>query len=239
MVLETPDGGTAFAPIRRGKTQSFGEGYAGLGRLLNIIGLIVGIVALALQFGLTIPASMEAGRSLVGSIVFYFSFFTILTNLAAVLTHAAALFAWPAIFASPAIRGGVAVAISVVALVYWALLSSIWEPQGLFLLCDILLHYATPAIFIMWWLVAGRDGSLSLHHVAAWLLYPIAYAAYVLARAPIAGEVPYPFLNASISGWTSVFVTICGIAILFAVIGLLALAADRMTARRSAVRHGA
>ncbi|SFQ74287.1 Pr6Pr family membrane protein [Nitratireductor indicus] len=208
-----------------------------MARVLNTIGLIVGIVALALQFGLTIPASMEAGRSLIASIIFYFSFFTILTNLGAVLAHAAALTGWPAAFAHPAMHGGVAVAISVVALVYWALLSSIWEPQGLFLLCDVLLHYATPAIFVLWWLLAGRDGSLSLRHVAVWLLYPIAYAAYVLVRAPIAGEVPYPFLDATISGWTSVFVTIFGIAILFTMIGILALAADRMAARRRTARQ--
>ncbi len=30
---------------------------------------------------------MEAGRSFVGSLVFYFSFFTILTNIGAVLVH--------------------------------------------------------------------------------------------------------------------------------------------------------
>lgn len=48
-----------------------------MGRFLQTAGLVVGLIALALQFSITIPASMEAGRGLFGSIVFYFSFFTI------------------------------------------------------------------------------------------------------------------------------------------------------------------
>ena len=47
---------------------------------------------------------MEAGRSLLGSIVFYFSFFTILTNIGAVLVHTSLLspsfYAWLPAFAS-------------------------------------------------------------------------------------------------------------------------------------------
>lgn len=203
-----------------------------MARVLNIAGLSAGLFALALQFILTVPTSMQAGRSLAASIVFYFSFFTILTNMLVAAVHFAALFGRPTFFARPAARAGAAVAIAAVGLVYFALLSTLWRPEGLFLLCDVLLHYATPVLYIAWWLTAGAEGSLRARHLAWWLLYPVAYALYVLARAPIAGEVPYPFLDASVSGWPAVSAMLAGIALLFVILGRLALAADRMRGRR-------
>ena len=69
-----------------------------MGRLLQIAGLAVGLFALILQFCITVPASMMVGRGLFGSIVFYFSFFTILTNIGVVLVYASLLsassYAW-------------------------------------------------------------------------------------------------------------------------------------------------
>ena len=48
-----------------------------MARALQIAGLIAGVIGLVVQFLITVPASLEAGRSLAGSVVFYFSFFTI------------------------------------------------------------------------------------------------------------------------------------------------------------------
>ncbi|WP_295809930.1 Pr6Pr family membrane protein [uncultured Nitratireductor sp.] len=201
-----------------------------MARILNIAGLIVGLSALVTQFGLTVPASMATGRSLAGSIVFYFSFFTILTNILVVLVHMAALFGAPRPFAQSWIRGGVAVAITVVALIYWLLLSAIWQPQGLFLVCDIALHYAAPAIYLAWWLSSGTDGSLNWRHIPLWLAYPLLYAAFVFLRAPISGEVPYPFLDPEANGWPSVIVTMTAVLLTFAFLGRLAILADRLIA---------
>ena len=62
-----------------------------LRRITAWIGFVIGLAALLLQFAITIPASMETGRTALASVIFYFSFFTILTNILAVLVHAAAL----------------------------------------------------------------------------------------------------------------------------------------------------
>src|SRR5690242_3095242 len=62
-------------------------------RIATIAGLLVGAAALVLQFALTIPARLEAGDMIFGAVIFYFTFFTILTNLALVLIYAAEL--WP------------------------------------------------------------------------------------------------------------------------------------------------
>jgi hypothetical protein len=197
---------------------------------LQKAGLVIGLIGLFLQAAITIPASMAAGRSLLGSIVFLFSFFTILTNIAAGMVHASLLsptgYAWFPAFAGQRMRAGVAVAITLVFIVYATVLAGLWQPQGLFLLCDILLHYVTPLIFVLWWLIAGADGSTRWRDISWWMIYPLAYLAYALIRAPFAGEVPYPFLDVAKNGAASVAVSALGVTALFIGLSVLAVLID-------------
>jgi hypothetical protein len=206
-----------------------------MSRFLQIAGLAIGLIGLVLQACITIPASMEAGRSLLGSIVFLFSFFTILTNIGAVLVHVSLLspsgYAWFPAFAGSRLRAGVAVAISLVFIVSATVLARLWQPQGLFLLCDVLLHYVTPVLFVLWWLIAGADGSTRWRDISWWMVYPLAYLAYVLLRAPIAGEVPYPFLNVEKNGAASVAISARATTGLFLVLCVIAVFADHWVAR--------
>jgi hypothetical protein len=206
-----------------------------MGRLLQIAGLALGLIGLVLQFAITMPASMAAGRGLFGSVVFYFSFFTILTNIGAVLVHISLLsstgYAWLPAFAGPRMRAGVAVSITLVSIVYATVLARLWQPQGLFLLCDVLLHYAAPILFVVWWLLSGADGRTRWSDISWWVLYPIAYLAYVLARAPLVGEVPYPFLDIAHNGIGSVAVAALAITALFLLISVVAILADHGLAR--------
>jgi len=206
-----------------------------MARFLQIAGLAIGLIGLVLQACITIPASMEAGRSFLGSIVFLFSFFTILTNIGAVLVHVSLLspsgYAWFPAFAGSRLRAGVAVAISLVFIVYATVLARLWQPQGLFLLCDVLLHYVTPVLFVLWWLIAGADGSTRWRDISWWMVYPLAYLAYVLLRAPIAGEVPYPFLNVEKNGAASVAVSALATTGLFLMLCVIAVFADHWVAR--------
>ena len=206
-----------------------------MGRFLQIAGLVIGLAGLVLQFCITIPASMEAGRSLLGSIVFLFSFFTILTNIGAVLVHTSLLspsgYAWLPAFAGSRIRANVAVAIALVFIVYATVLARLWQPQGLFLLCDVLLHYVTPVLFVLWWLISGADGTTRWRDISWWMVYPLAYLAYVLVRAPIAGEVPYPFLDVAKNGAASVAVSALAITGLFLVLCVIAVFVDHAVGR--------
>lgn len=206
-----------------------------MGRFLQIAGLVIGLAGLVLQFCITIPASMEAGRSLLGSIVFLFSFFTILTNIGAVLVHTSLLsstgYAWLPAFAGPRVRAGVAVAIALVFIIYATVLSQLWQPQGLFLLCDVVLHNVTPVLFVLWWLIAGADGTTRWSDISWWMVYPIAYLIYALARAPFAGEVPYPFLDVARNGAASVAVSALAVTGLFLVLCIIAVLADHAVSR--------
>ncbi|KQU79722.1 hypothetical protein ASD12_14000 [Mesorhizobium sp. Root102] len=209
-----------------------------MGRFLQIAGLVIGLAGLVLQFCISIPASMEAGRSLLGSIIFLFSFFTILTNIGAVLVYTSLLspsgYAWLPAFAGSRMRAGVAVSIALVFIVYATVLARLWQPQGLFLLCDVLLHYVTPVLFVLWWLISGADGRTRWSDISWWVLYPVAYLVYALARAPLAGEVPYPFLDVAKNGWTSVAISAAAITGLFLALCVVAVLADHGVARSRA-----
>jgi len=211
-----------------------------MGRFLQIAGLVTGLVGLVLQICITVPAAMEAGRSFLGAIVFYLSFFTILTNIGAVLVHASLRspsgYAWFPAFAGARMRAGVAVAISLVFIVYATVLARLWAPEGLFLLCDILLHYVTPALFVLWWLIAGADGTARWRDISWWIIYPLAYLAYALIRAPFAGEVPYPFLDVAKNGAASVALSALAVTGLFLVLCILAVLADKGVSRLRAPR---
>jgi hypothetical protein len=203
-------------------------------KLLPIAGLMIGAFALILQFSITVPARMEAGFSLIDSIIFYFSFFTILTNIIVVLVYAAKIVPGRlAVFATPVARATMAICIAIVGLVYFAVLSKIWAPQGLFWLCDVLLHYAAPSIYVLWWTLAGRDGSLQWNNAAKMLAFPMLYLAFVLARGSLTGLYPYPFLDAYALGWTKTLANSAAVALLFFVVSLIAIGFDRFVKARS------
>ncbi|MBN9234366.1 MULTISPECIES: Pr6Pr family membrane protein [Phyllobacteriaceae] len=209
-----------------------------MARFLQIVGLAAGLIGLVLQFLITIPAAMAAGRGFVGAIVFYFSFFTILTNIAVVLVHVSLLtptgYAWAPGFASPRLRAGVAVAICVVTIVYAVVLAPLWQPHGLFLLCNVLLHYVAPALFVLWWLTAGAEGTSRWEDIPVWLIYPVLYVVYALTRAHFTGEAPYPFLDVRMTGIFGVVLGTLGVAALFVALGVAAAFLDRTIGRRRA-----
>lgn len=128
-------------------------------------------------------------------------------------------------------RAGVAVSITLVFIVYATLLARLWQPQGPFLLCDVLLHYVTPVLFVLWWLTSGADGKTRWSDISWWVVYPIAYLAYALARAPLAGEVPYPFLDIARNGVESVTIAALAITALFVAICVVAIFVDHGVGR--------
>lgn len=202
-----------------------------LRKLLPVIGFGIGGFAVVLQFFLTVSSRMDAGDGLLEALAFFFSFFTILTNIAAFFVYAAYLFPGRFVFfASPIVRGTIAVAIAVVGLVYATVLASIWQPQGLFWLCDTLLHYVAPVVFVAWWLTGGRNGTLSFAAIPKMLAFPLVYCAYAVARGLITGKYAYPFLKVDTLGAGQVLINCILVAALFLVFSLAAITYDRKVA---------
>jgi hypothetical protein len=199
--------------------------------VLAWLGLAIGAFAICLQFSLTIPASLAAGRNLALSILFFFSFFTILSNIGAMLCHAAQVLNVPALrmFRDRMTAGAITTAMIVVGAIYHLVLAKLWAPQGLFWLCDRLLHTVTPILMVAWW-AASATGTARFGSAAIWLIYPLAYVVCVYIRWAFVREVPYPFLD-PVSGGRNLAISLIGIVSLFVVVALVTVAIDKLMVR--------
>lgn len=192
---------------------------------------VLGWTGLTIQLYLIFVARWSVGASLLGGLVSYFSYFTILTNtlVATVLTCAvsrreSAARRW---FLQPWVSSGVAVSITVVGLAYSLLLRHLWHPEGWQFIADELLHDVMPLLFLGYWWCCVPKGTLRVWHLPVWLIYPLVYFIYALLRGHLLGAYAYPFIDVAVLGYPQVLVNAGGILVGFVVIGLLVIGLDR------------
>ena len=188
---------------------------------------------LSIQLYLILLGRWELGASLLGGLVSFFSFFTVLTNLwvAVVLTWELTPRPTPARrwFLQPSVRSGVAVSIALVSLAYNLLLRHLWQPEGWQFVADELLHDVVPLLYIAYWWRWVPKGSLRLGHIGLWMIYPLVYFAYVLLRGDLLAAYPYPFIDVANLGYPQVFINAGGILAGFVGIALGVVGLGRWT----------
>lgn len=204
------------------------------------IGLLAGLgwAALTIQLYLVLLARWQDQASLLGGLVNLFGYFTVLSNtlVATVLTQAAfgresAARRW---WLSPWVSSGVAVSIVFVALAYSLLLRHLWHPQGWQWLADELLHDVMPAAYALYWWWCVPKGQLRFTHLLGWLVYPLGYFGYVLARGHGIGFYPYPFVDVASLGYAQVLLNALAMLGGFILVGVLLIVLDRWQGRRLA-----
>lgn len=192
---------------------------------------ILGWSSLAIQLELVLFARWASGASVVGGLVSYFSFFTILTNTlaATVLTFAADTRASKGrtFFLRPWVSSGIAVSIIVVGVAYSVLLRQLWQPEGLQWLANEILHDVMPLLFSLYWWFCVPKGSLRLCHIGLWMLYPLLYFACILLRGHLLGMYPYPFIDVEQLGYGQTFTNAGGILAGFVAVALAVVVVDR------------
>lgn len=194
--------------------------------------------ALSVQLYLVLWSRWQIDASLLGGLVHFFSFFTILTNtaVASVLTAHVARHdsRWRRTCLRPAVSSGVMVSIIVVGVAYSLLLRHLWQPQGWQWLANELLHDVLPVVFVLYWASCVPKGTLRIWHALAWAIYPLVYFAYLLLRGQSIGVYPYPFLDVSKLGMGQVWLNALGVLVAFLGCSVLVLAVDCWWGRRRA-----
>ena len=195
------------------------------------VAVLLGWAGLSIQLYLIFNSRWALGASLLGGLLSFFSYFTVLTNtlVATVLTCAltsreSAARRW---FLQPWVSSGIAVSIAVVGLAYNVLLRHLWHPEGWQWLADELLHDVMPLLFLVWWWLCVPKGTLRLRHIALWVIYPLLYFAYALLRGHLLATYPYPFIDVDTLGYPQVFVNAGGLLAGFVLIALVVIALDR------------
>ncbi len=195
---------------------------------------ILGWFALAGQLYLIIQNRVV---SVPETIIRYFSFFTILTNFIVAIC-ATVLWAQPATrlggyFLMPAVVTAITVYITVVGVVYNVILRFLWQPQGLQMLIDELLHSVIPFLFILLWIIYVPKTSLQYRNALRWQLYPVIYIIYTAIHGAITGFYPYPFVNVTALGYTRVFINALGLVVVFMGLSLFCIAVGKYINRKN------
>jgi len=207
-----------------------------LRRRFVAVAAMLGWAGLSIQMYLIFHSRWTLGASLIGGLVSFFSYFTVLSNtlVATVLTcewtsRESAARRW---FLQPWVSSGIAVSIAVVSLAYNLLLRHLWHPEGWQWLADELLHDIMPLLFLGYWWRCVPKGTLRVWHIALWVIYPLLYFAYSLLRGHLLAVYPYPFVDVDKLGYPQVFINAGGLLVGFVVIALLAIGLDRWRARK-------
>jgi hypothetical protein len=201
------------------------------------VAAILGWAGLSIQLYLILYSRWTLEASLLGGLISFFSYFTVLSNtlVATVLTceltsRESAARRW---FLQPWVSSGVAVSIAVVGLAYSVLLRHLWHPEGWQFLADELMHDVMPLLFLVYWWCCVPKGSLRLRHIGLWVIYPLLYFAYSLFRGHALAVYPYPFIDVDKLGYPQVFVNAGGLLAGFVVIALLVIGLDRWRGNRN------
>ena len=192
---------------------------------------IIAWAALGMQFCLILQARNVTGFSMVKTVVNFFSYFTILSNLLVAACLTAVLLAPSSaagkFFSTVAVQSAIAVYIFIVGLVYNTVLRGIVSLTGLHWVVDNLLHVVVPVLFVLYWFIFTPKKTLEWSQLFPWLIFPALYLIYSLLRGPVADWYPYPFLHAGKLGYGEVTVNSLSVLGAFLAAGLGAIAFNR------------
>ncbi|GAB4273511.1 MAG: hypothetical protein Kow0013_27430 [Pararhodobacter sp.] len=144
-------------------------------------------------------------------------YFTILTNiLTGVVLTRVALGRPP----TAGVLAGTLLSIVMVGAVYHALLAPETPLDGLRWWTDFGFHTVVPVGTALWWLTFAPK-ALRIVQLPYWLLWPLGYCVYALARGALDGRYPYFFLDLDRFGTAYVAGYIAGLVAAFALVGLI------------------
>ncbi|MDG9884986.1 Pr6Pr family membrane protein [Pseudomonas sp. GD04058] len=200
------------------------KGWTGAAAVLGWCGLTV-------QLYLILIARWQGDASLLGGLVNFFGFFTVLSNILVATVLTADAFGRDAsarrFWLAPSVVSGVLASILFVAIAYSLLLRHLWQPRGWQWIADGLLHDVMPLLFALYWWRRTHKGALRIGHVLAWSGYPLVYFGYVLLRGQMIGFYPYPFIDVAALGYEQVLLNALVMLAAFMLLGLCVVGLDR------------
>jgi hypothetical protein len=159
------------------------------------------------------------------SIVNFFSYFTIESNLFAVVTFMMSGYFLYKKKKDPqleSLRGAATLYMLITGIVYNLLLSGISVDNTVVWSNDVI-HRVFPLVVLFDWLFVPAIRKFKVKQALLWLIYPLAYAAYCLIRGPFARHwYPYSFINVIQHGYGRVVLN-CAVMAVGAVVLALAL----------------
>jgi hypothetical protein len=210
-------------------------------RIVALAGIVIGLLGLGIDFWIIMgspPVDVDGAprdRSLVGQFIYFWSFFTHLTNLGLVLFYLADLtgWRWLAALRQPRWRASMAGMIALVMVFFHFMLAPYYTFTGGLLVSNYLLHYFAPIIFLLWWLLLVPHGGLAYRDVPLMVVPGLVYVVLILIRGAIVDDYPYAILNATKAGYGGVAIGVLIILAAVAAFCTVLVFIDQLLVRRS------
>lgn len=210
--------------------------------IFAFVAIAIGVVGLAFNaYEIAGVMGPPQNRPFLNFLVYYWSFLTNLSNTVLVLIYLADLTGarWLGWFRDPVTKGGMAGIMMLVMFFYHFMLApTLPDLSPLLDTSNIMLHYVTPVLYLIWWGVFSPHGALRFRDLPMMLVPGLAYVVYIQLRAPIAGEYPYTILDPNYApaggtpaGWIGVAISVGVLVVLVAIFDLVLIAVDRRLAR--------
>ncbi|MFY2789409.1 Pr6Pr family membrane protein [Rhodococcus sp. MALMAid1271] len=168
------------------------------------------------------------------SLANYFSYFTVLSNVATVLVLMIGGLIDPRSSGWQLVRGAVTLYMVITGIIYAVLLANIdvgvadpWTNN--------VVHRIMPVVLLLDWILAPPRRRISESRSLMWLLFPLIYGIYTLVRGPIVDWYPYPFLDPREQGYIALAIGLVVLTVAFALMALAVNALGRLAGRW---RHG-
>jgi hypothetical protein len=174
----------------------------------------------------------DTAAALLSASINFFSFFTILSNLLAAAALLIPLI-WPnstagRYLARPAVRTAITGYIIIVGVVYFLLLRDLSQATGARLYFERALHYLTPPLFVLDWLLFVPKADVPWTVGISSLGFPAVYAVWILLHGAITGWYPYPFLDVGDLGYPRTLSNMAGLVLAFLILELALVGCGRL-----------
>lgn len=160
----------------------------------------------------------------------FFSYFTILSNLLAAISFTATFLPADTLFrravTGHSFRSALTVYIVIVGLVYNFVLRDTWSQPVLNFTSNNLLHIVIPVLCLVHWIVFIPGRVLRWHYGLLWLSFPLVFLIYSLVRGLFTQWYPYPFLNVTNLGYSTVLLNALNVTAGFLAVGFLLIAVN-------------
>ena len=193
-------------------------------RIIAAIAALSGWAGLVLQLWLLISA-----MGFLDGLWRFVGFFTILTNILAAGGATAVALGGDKGLGGARARLMAATSILMVGLVYSLALRALWSPTGLQKVADVLLHDATPLVWLALWLFAPHP-QLAWREIGWALVLPTFYVVYAIGRGMMDGWYAYWFLNPAVQSPVELLISVSILLCAFVLMAAALIWVDRRLA---------
>ena len=193
-------------------------------KILKYLGFTFCWMALIVQFILMMQNRVVGEFE---TIVRFFSFFTILSNLLVALSFTAEVLEIFPFFRNYKTKIAIVVYISIVAIVYNVILRFLWQPTGFQRITDELLHVINPILFVLFWMNTKDKIYIPYRFILTILIFPLIYLISILVLGNFSNYYPYPFVDVFKIGLSQALLNSFFVLLAFVIVALITIKYSR------------